>query len=176
MGVTLLVEAARQKPPRGVEADPQAATQVNPYVASLPSPLPPGGGEMEAPSLSNCGEGWYAPSRDRRPVEPLEGYGPRMGLLLPEVRGSGRERLPGVAGVACGQGVRGAAWETQREPPIRRGNHVQRGTRSLGVGRAQGSGDGRDSITLHERRGQTSTAPLGKEGPCTIPTGVRRAG
>lgn len=175
MGVTPLAEAARQRPPRGVEADPQAATQVNPRVASLLMRLPPGGGEEEAPSLFDIGEGWYAPLRDRRLGVPLEGYGSRVWPILPQGPEVEAERLPGVTGVACGQGVRGEAWETQDAFPSRGGNRVQRGMRVLGVGWARSSDDGEDSITPPERRGPASIAPVGKEGRSAFPWGVPSA-
>lgn len=84
--------------------------------------------------------------------------------LLPEGSGVGLGRLPGVTGAACAESIRGESWETQGHPPFRGGNCSSGiGKCPLGVGAAHSSHDGKDNITLHERRGRTFAAFL-KEG------------
>jgi len=170
----------------------QAATKVNPDVAPL----------VTIPDLEGKNGGVEPLKRWRRLVRLIARQDTQLaglGTTAPgnnhspprKDSGNGISWPPGVAGAACMESVRGEAWEIRVRPPVPGRSVIERpsvgptfsgnpdGVLALGVrkphpevGMARSSDDGRDSITLQERRGHTSSTPVRETRVDAFPLGV----
>ncbi len=138
---TILVEASRQRDIEYPDANPQAVTCVKPGVAPSAPPSHPGEGIGNAEPLYE----WRRLERSATGQEtrvPDEGRSNGV-YLRPEACASEAGRFPGVAGMACGEGVRREPWEAPGPSPFRGGNHaIRRGKRAWGIGVAHSSEEG----------------------------------